>query len=50
MKDEIKKLLGKDPDGLLTYEYLANHISEIDEVIDDIVDNMMRSTTLDNFL
>lgn len=41
MKDEIKKLLGKDPDGLLTYEYLANHISEIDDVIDDIVENMI---------
>lgn len=41
MKDDIKKLLGKDPDGLLTYEYLANHISEIDDVIDDIVENMI---------
>ena len=41
MKEEIKKLLGKDPDGLLTYEYLANHISEIDDIIDDIVENMI---------
>lgn len=50
MKDEIKKLLGKDPDGLLTYEYLANHISEIDEVIDDIVDNMIAVDHTGQFL
>lgn len=50
MKDEIKKLLGKDPDGLLTYEYLANHISEIDDVIDDIVDNMISVDRSGQFL
>ena len=40
MNEEIKKELGKDPDGLLTYEYIANHINTIDDIIDDLVDNM----------
>ncbi|MDE6115820.1 MAG: hypothetical protein K2G49_12250 [Muribaculum sp.] len=41
MNEDIKKELGKDPDGLLTYEYIANHIDSIDPVIDDLVDNMI---------
>lgn len=41
MNEEIKKELGKDPDGLLTYEYIANHISSIDDSIDELVDNMI---------
>lgn len=50
MNEEIKKLLGKDPDGLLTYEYLANHISEIDDVLDDIIDNMIEVDLNGQFL
>ena len=34
MNEDLKKAVGKDPDGLLTYEYIANHIGEIDEVLD----------------
>jgi hypothetical protein len=41
MKEEIKKQLGNDPDGLLTYEYIANHINGIAPIIDDLVDNMI---------
>ena len=41
MNEDIKKELGKDPDGLLTYEYIANHINSIDDIIDDLVDNMI---------
>lgn len=44
MNEDIHKLLGKDPDGLLTYEYIANHIDSIDGIIDDLVENM---TTVD---
>ncbi len=41
MNEDIKKELAKDPDGLLTYEYIANHINSIDDTIDDLVDNMI---------
>lgn len=41
MNEDIKKELGKDPDGLLTYEYIANHINSIDDIIDDLVNNMI---------
>ncbi len=41
MNDDLKKQLGKDPDGLLTYEYIANHIDTCYEIIDDLVDNMI---------
>lgn len=41
-EDDIKKLR-RDPDGLLTYEYLANHIVECGpEEIDRLIDNMNR--------
>lgn len=37
------KILSKDPDGLLTYEYLANHIGEcVPEDIDMLIDNMQK--------
>lgn len=41
MTEDIKKILGKDPDGLLTYEYIANHIGSIDDILDDLVENMI---------
>lgn len=41
MNDDLKKQLSKDPDGLLTYEYIANHIDACFEIIDDLVDNMI---------
>lgn len=41
MDQEIKKQLLKDPDGLLTYEYIANHIGGCDEIMDELVDNMI---------
>lgn len=40
-EDDIKRL-GKDSDGLLTYEYIANHIGEDDLDIDFLVDNMVK--------
>ena len=41
MNEDIKRLLGEDTDGLLTYEYIANHIDSIDDIIDELVDNMI---------
>lgn len=31
MNEDLKKSLSKDPNGLVTYEYIANHINELDE-------------------
>ena len=31
MDDELTKHLAKDPDGLLTYEYIANNIANIEK-------------------
>ena len=36
------KRLQSDPDGLLTYEYIANHIDGCMEDMDALVDNMAR--------
>ena len=45
MTEQDIKLLRQDPDGLATYEYLANNIETCsDEDLDAIVDNM---TTVD---
>lgn len=41
MDQELKKQLSNDPDGLLTYEYIANHIDSCEGIIDDLVDNMI---------
>ncbi|MDE5940888.1 MAG: hypothetical protein K2H14_02140 [Muribaculaceae bacterium] len=41
MIDEaVKKKLEADPDGLATYEYIANHIGTCIEDIDFLIDNM----------
>jgi len=41
MTPEDIKLLKQDPDGLITYEYLANHIDDCDNDLDAIVDNLV---------
>lgn len=41
MEQELKKQLSQDPDGLLTYEYIANHIGACDDILDELVDNMI---------
>ncbi|WP_295728680.1 hypothetical protein [uncultured Muribaculum sp.] len=50
MNEDLKKTVGKDPDGLLTYEYIANHIGEIDGVLDELVDNMIGADLNGQFL
>lgn len=42
MDKDIEKQLALDPDGLLTYEYIANNIDTCQECIDQLVDNMIR--------
>ncbi len=43
MTDDDKKKLKQDKDGLVTYEYLANHIGECGpEEIDTLIENMAR--------
>ena len=41
MTDDDKKALAKDPDGLLTYEYIANHIGSCIDDMEYLVDNMV---------
>lgn len=41
MTNEDIKALAKDPDGLQTYEYIANHISTCDEDMDFLSSNMI---------
>lgn len=41
MDQDLKKQLTADPDGLLTYEYIANHIGACDDIMDELVDNMI---------
>lgn len=49
-EDDFKKL-SRDPDGLLTYEYLANNIGECTpDVLDRIVENMKKVDLSGQFL
>ena len=41
MDEALKKKLQSDPNGLLTYEYIANNIYDIDEVINELVENII---------
>lgn len=41
MDEELRKKLAADPDGLLTYEYIANHIGECDDIMGELVANMI---------
>lgn len=42
MTDDEKKRLTADPDGLYTYEYIANHIGSPELDIDWLTDNLIR--------
>ncbi|MCM1022035.1 MAG: hypothetical protein NC403_07510 [Muribaculaceae bacterium] len=50
MEPNIKNMLADDTDGLLTYEYLANHIDAIDPVINLVVENMIAVDRTGQFL
>ncbi len=40
--ENLKKQLDADPDGLATYEYIANHIENCADDMDALIDNMAR--------
>ncbi len=42
MDEALKKQLSKDNDGLLTYEYIANHIDDCADIMPELVDNIIR--------
>ena len=50
MNEEDKKRLTKDPDGLLTYEYIANHINNCFDDMDFLLDNMKQVDRTGQFL
>lgn len=50
MDKVITKELLQDPDGLLTYEYIANNIGQCDEMMSDLVDNIIRVDQTGQFL
>lgn len=50
MDEELKKKLSSDPDGLLTYEYIANHIGGCDEIMEELVENMIKVDTSGQFV
>lgn len=41
MDNTTKKILEDDTNGLLTYEYIANHMGTIDNDMPQLVDNMI---------
>lgn len=41
MQEELKTKLLKDTNGLLTYEYIANHIGSIDKIMPELVEIMI---------
>jgi len=42
MEEDVKKKLAADTDGILTYEYIANHIDSVEPELPWLVDNMIR--------
>lgn len=43
MDEDLKKKLAKDADGLLTYEYIANHIGLCDDIMPDLIENLVNA-------
>lgn len=41
MDETLKKKLQKDPNGLETYEYIANHIAAVDDIMGELVENII---------
>ena len=41
MEESLKKKLSKDPNGLMTYEYIANNIDNVDDIMPELVDNII---------
>lgn len=43
MDSTLKKKLEKDPNGLTIYEYIANNINEIDDIMPELVEIMINA-------
>lgn len=41
ISQELKKKLAGDENGLLTYEYIANHIGMVDDIMPDLVKHII---------
>ena len=50
MDEALKKKLAKDPNGLLTYEYIANNIDNIDPILPELVDNIIAVDNMGQFI
>jgi len=50
MDQALKKELARDTDGLLTYEYMANHIADCGNILPDLVDNMIAVDSTGQFM
>lgn len=50
MTESDRKSLAADPDGLKTYEYIANHVDTCRADIGELVDNMARVDLTGQFL
>ena len=48
--DDLSKKLSKDPDGMVTYEYIVNHEDECIERMDELVNNLRRVDLTGQFL
>lgn len=50
MDEALKKELARDGDGLLTYEYIANHIGSCADEMSELIENMIRVDMTGQFL
>ena len=50
MDDNLKKKLSQDTTGLATYEYIANHMGSIDDIMGDLVDNIIEVDRTGQFI
>lgn len=47
---EETKLLLKDPNGMMTYEYIVNHVDSCAEKLPSLIDNLKRVDSTGQFL
>lgn len=50
MEEALKKKLTKDPNGLTTYEYLANNINHVDPILPELVENIINVDRTGQFI
>ena len=50
MDEALEKQLANDTDGLLTYEYIANHIDDCSDLMPDLVNNIIKVDLTGQFM